>query len=122
LLEPGRAHARSGELDTAEWARVFREAAALGVLQLHLSGGEPTARRDIVEMVTAASRAGLYTNLITAGVLLMRRAGRAGAAGLDHVQLSVQDATRAPSASAAMPARTRARSRRRARSPRPACR
>ena len=58
------------ELDTATWARVFREAAALGVLQLHLSGGEPTARRDLPELVRAASEVGLYTNLITAGVLL----------------------------------------------------
>ncbi|MDN3566523.1 pyrroloquinoline quinone biosynthesis protein PqqE [Paeniroseomonas aquatica] len=81
------------ELDTATWARVFAEAAELGCLQLHLSGGEPTARRDILDLVRAAGGAGLYTNLITAGVLL--DAGRLAAlaeAGLDHVQLSVQDA------------------------------
>jgi len=81
------------ELDTATWARVFQEASALGVLQLHLSGGEPTARRDIVELVAAASRAGLYTNLITAGVLLdAAKVSALADAGLDHVQLSVQDA------------------------------
>ena len=80
------------ELDTATWARVFAEAAALGVLQLHLSGGEPTARRDLVELVGAASRAGLYTNLITAGVLLDgAKVAALAEAGLDHVQLSVQD-------------------------------
>jgi pyrroloquinoline quinone biosynthesis protein E len=83
----------ASELDTATWARVFREAAALGVLQLHLSGGEPTARRDIVELVAAAAGAGLYTNLITAGVLLDEaRVAALATAGLDHVQLSVQDA------------------------------
>src|SRR3982074_861580 len=48
---------RAEELDTATWARVFNEAAALGVLQVHLSGGEPAARRDLVE-ITAAARAG----------------------------------------------------------------
>ena len=37
-----------GELDTATWQRVIREAAALGVLQIHFSGGEPTARKDLV--------------------------------------------------------------------------
>jgi hypothetical protein len=37
--------AREDELDTATWGRVFREAAGLGVLQVHLSGGEPGARR-----------------------------------------------------------------------------
>lgn len=83
----------SDELDTATWARVFAEAAELGCLQVHLSGGEPTARRDILDLVRAASGAGLYTNLITAGVLLDE--GKIAAlrdAGLDHVQLSVQDA------------------------------
>ncbi|WP_408609212.1 pyrroloquinoline quinone biosynthesis protein PqqE [Falsiroseomonas bella] len=86
----------SAELATAEWARVFREAADLGCLQVHLSGGEPTARRDIVEIVAAAHEAGLYTNLITAGVLLdAALMQRLVAAGLDHVQLSVQDAEEA---------------------------
>ena len=59
---------RDGELDTATWARVFREAAALGVLQVHLSGGEPGARRDLVEITAAAHAAGLYGNLITSAV------------------------------------------------------
>lgn len=83
----------SAELSTAEWARVLRQAAELGCLQVHLSGGEPTARRDIVEITAAAHAAGLYTNLITAGVLLEAKLmERLVAAGLDHVQLSVQDA------------------------------
>jgi pyrroloquinoline quinone biosynthesis protein E len=60
----------SAELDAASWGRVFREAAALGVLQLHLSGGEPAARRDLPEIVAHAAAAGLYGNLITSGVLL----------------------------------------------------
>ena len=59
---------RDDELDTATWGRVFREAAALGVLQVHLSGGEPAARRDLPELVKAAREAGLYNNLITSAV------------------------------------------------------
>ncbi|MGN6571995.1 MAG: pyrroloquinoline quinone biosynthesis protein PqqE [Pseudolabrys sp.] len=83
---------RSDELDTATWARVFREAAALGVLQVHLSGGEPGARRDIVEIVAAAHEAPLYTNLITSGVGLSKETlARLADAGLDHVQISIQD-------------------------------
>ncbi|MFM7777382.1 MAG: pyrroloquinoline quinone biosynthesis protein PqqE, partial [Alphaproteobacteria bacterium] len=83
----------SGELTTAEWADVFAQAAELGCLQAHLSGGEPTARRDIMDIVAAARAAGLYTNLITAGVLLdAGLLARLQAAGLDHVQLSIQDA------------------------------
>ncbi|HEX4260672.1 MAG TPA: pyrroloquinoline quinone biosynthesis protein PqqE [Acetobacteraceae bacterium] len=84
---------RSEELDTASWARVFAEAAAMGVLQVHLSGGEPGARRDLTEITAAAHKAGLYTNLITSGIGFDRgRLARLQAAGLDHVQLSIQDA------------------------------
>ena len=56
LLQSARARRRDDELDTATWARVFTEAAALGVLQVHLSGGEPAARRDLVEIVAARAR------------------------------------------------------------------
>jgi pyrroloquinoline quinone biosynthesis protein E len=86
-LEP-----RSDELDAADWARVFLEAAALGVLQVHLSGGEPGARRDLVEIAASAREAGLYTNLITSGVGITTRTMRdLWEAGLDHVQVSIQD-------------------------------
>ena len=84
--------ARDDELDTATWARVFQEAAALGVLQVHLSGGEPGARRDLVDITAAAHAAGLYTNLITSAVGITEKTlGALAAAGLDHVQISIQD-------------------------------
>ena len=83
---------RADELDAATWARVFGEAAALGVLQVHLSGGEPAARRDLVEITAAARDAGLYTNLITSGVGVTKKLlGALADAGLDHVQVSIQD-------------------------------
>jgi pyrroloquinoline quinone biosynthesis protein E len=89
---PVKLDRRSDELDTATWARVFREAAALGVLQVHVSGGEPAARRDIVELVAAAHAAPLYTNLITSGVgLNLETLAALAEAGLDHVQISIQD-------------------------------
>jgi PqqA peptide cyclase len=81
------------ELDTDAWRRVLDQAAALGVLQVHFSGGEPLARRDLEALVGHAARAGLYTNLITSGVMLSdARADALIEAGLDHVQISVQDA------------------------------
>ncbi len=83
--------AREAELDTATWARVFAEAADLGVLQLHLSGGEPASRRDLEDLVAAARAAGLYVNLITSGIgLTEARLDRLADAGLDHIQLSLQ--------------------------------
>ena len=64
---------------------------ALGVVQTHFSGGEPTLRRDLATLVGAASRAGLYTNLITQGTFLDDAAlDRLLENGLDHVQISIQ--------------------------------
>jgi len=83
---------REGELDTPTWLRVFREAAQLGVMQVLLSGGEPGARRDLVEITAGAHAAGLYTNLITSAVGITDETMEALAqAGLDHVQISIQD-------------------------------
>jgi pyrroloquinoline quinone biosynthesis protein E len=79
------------ELATAEWQRVLVEAQELGVLQCHLSGGEPLLRRDLVELVNSANELGMYTNLITSALgLSRRRAEQLRAAGLDHVQISIQ--------------------------------
>jgi PqqA peptide cyclase len=83
---------REDELDTSTWARVFREAASLGIMQVQLSGGEPASRSDLTEIMKAARDAGLYTNLITSGVgMTERRLGELADAGLDHVQISIQD-------------------------------
>ena len=79
------------ELTTAEWQRVLTEAAELGVLQAHLSGGEPLLRRDLVELVATAHDLGMYTNLVTSAIGLSRAKGEElRAAGLDHVQVSLQ--------------------------------
>jgi pyrroloquinoline quinone biosynthesis protein E len=83
------------ELGTAEWIRVFREARALGAVQLGFSGGEPLLREDLEELVAAAHELGFYTNLITSGVgLTPQRAAALRQAGLDHIQLSFQDSSR----------------------------
>ncbi len=83
---------RSGEMDAATWKRVFDEANALGVLQVHLSGGEPAARRDLVELVAHCASIGLYSNLITSGIGVTEAlVAQLDKAGLDHVQLSMQD-------------------------------
>ena len=74
------------------WCSVMRQAGEMGILQVHLSGGEPTARKDLEEIVSAASEAGLYSNLITAAVTLNRgRLEDLAKRGLDHVQISFQD-------------------------------
>jgi pyrroloquinoline quinone biosynthesis protein E len=85
------------ELPTDDWIRVFQEARDLGILHLHLTGGEPVARADLEELVEAAHAAGLYTNLITSGIGLSEaRLAALVDAGLDHVQLSFQDSRDEP--------------------------
>jgi pyrroloquinoline quinone biosynthesis protein E len=80
------------ELDTETWLRVFREAEDLGVVGVNLTGGEPVLRRDLETLIAGARRLDLYTNLITSGIPLPReRLASFRAAGLDNVQVSVQE-------------------------------
>ena len=86
------------ELDTETWRRVFREAESLGVVQVHLSGGEPLVRKDLEPLIEQARALDLYTNLITSGIPLSRdRLVRFRQLGLDAVQVSLQDVAAASS-------------------------
>ena len=88
---PTELAASASELGTDAWLHLIEEAAELGVLQLHLTGGEPLCRGDLERLVDAAAQRDLYANLITSGIGLDDlRARRLAAAGLRHVQLSVQ--------------------------------
>jgi pyrroloquinoline quinone biosynthesis protein E len=89
---PVKLERQDRELDTATWRRVLREAEALGVVQLNLSGGEPLLRDDLEALVEEAHACQLYTNLITSGTPLdeARLAGLVSR-GLDAFQLSLQD-------------------------------
>jgi pyrroloquinoline quinone biosynthesis protein E len=79
------------EIDTNTWLRVFREAEALGVVQLNLTGGEPLLRNDLESLIEEAGKLGFYTNLITSGVPLTRqRLVHLRDAGLNSVQVSFQ--------------------------------
>jgi pyrroloquinoline quinone biosynthesis protein E len=88
---PTRLASPADELTTAEWQRVFNEAAALGALHVGFSGGEPLQRQDLTELAAAARSAGLYSNLITSGLgLTQTRAEALKKAGLDSIQISFQ--------------------------------
>src|SRR5262249_24414666 len=80
------------ELDTATWQRVLTEAAGLGVVQVHFSGGEPLVRRDLPELVRHARQLDLYSNLSTGGTLANQATlERLKEAGLDALQISLLD-------------------------------
>ena len=81
------------ELPTSTWLDIFGQARGLGVLQAHLSGGEPLLRRDLEHLAAGARSRGMYVNLVTSGVGLSTARARALAdAGVEHVQLSLQGA------------------------------
>jgi len=89
---------RRNELDTETWVRVLHEAEELGVVQLNLTGGEPLLRNDLETLIGAAKQLELYTNLITSGLPLTReRLQRIRDAGVDNIQVSIQDVTAAAS-------------------------
>jgi pyrroloquinoline quinone biosynthesis protein E len=91
---PLELHRRRGELDTATWQRVLTEAEALGVMQVSFSGGEPLLRDDLESLIQHARSLGLYTNVATSGIPKGgERLAALQQAGIDNIQVSVQDIT-----------------------------
>jgi len=85
-------HRRRSELDLATWQRVLTEAEALGVMQVSFSGGEPLLRDDLEQLIAAAHALGLYTNIATSGIPNgSDRLAALQQAGIDSIQVSVQD-------------------------------
>jgi pyrroloquinoline quinone biosynthesis protein E len=90
--------ARGRGLDAADWLRLLGEAEALGVVQVHFTGGEPLLYSELTRLVARARELELYSNLITSGVPLTRtRLAELHAAGLNALQLSFQSADAASS-------------------------
>ena len=80
-------------LSTDTWCRILREAEALGIVQVNVTGGEPLLREDLETIISEAHKLDLYTNLITAGLpLTYERLARLRDCGLASVQLSFQSA------------------------------
>jgi pyrroloquinoline quinone biosynthesis protein E len=92
---PVNFHEMQDELSTEQWCKAISEAADLGVVQLHFTGGEPVVRKDLPDLIRHARSRDLYTNLITGGTMLTEQKLRQFRdCGLDHIQLSVQDTDR----------------------------
>jgi pyrroloquinoline quinone biosynthesis protein E len=90
---PLQLRAHTEELTTETWTQTLEQAANLGVFHVHFTGGEPLARNDLVALVSVAHSLHLYTNLITSGIgLNEKKLAALVEAGLDHLQLSFQDA------------------------------
>jgi cyclic pyranopterin phosphate synthase len=77
-----------------ELIRALRVAIDLGVETVRITGGEPTLRRDLVDVVAALSPLGVELSLTTNGYLMDRLAERLKAAGLRRVNISVDSLRR----------------------------
>jgi radical SAM protein with 4Fe4S-binding SPASM domain len=83
---------RAGELSTDQWKRVLDKAWELGIPHIIFTGGEPTLREDLPELIAHAERNGQITGLNTNARRLSdeRYVGKLVKAGLDHVQITVE--------------------------------
>jgi GTP 3',8-cyclase len=81
-------------LDHDEMVRALRIAVDLGVRTIRITGGEPTLRRDLVDVVAALSGLGVELSLTTNGYLMDRLAGPLAAAGLSRANVSLDSLQR----------------------------
>jgi GTP 3',8-cyclase len=88
---PAEQEAAEGLLTLAELTRLFRLFASLGMRRIRLTGGEPTLRRDLVEIVAeAAHTPGIEdVALTTNGHRLAELVGPLEAAGLGSLNVSL---------------------------------
>lgn len=87
--EPGRRAMLA--LDTRGWCEVLDRLWAIGVPYVIFTGGEPTLRADLSELVAHANSLGMICGLNTNGRWLADRAlvERLLEAGLDHAQITL---------------------------------
>jgi hypothetical protein len=80
------------ELNATEWQTILDKAWAAGVPHIIFTGGEPTLRDDLPELIAHAERLGQVTGLLTNGLRLADELylGRLLQAGLDHLLLVLQ--------------------------------
>ena len=84
----GQAQASVNELSTADWKKVIDKCKHIGIPQLTFTGGEPTLRRDLVELVEHAKW--FVTRLNTNGINLTKSlCEELYDASLDSVQVTL---------------------------------
>jgi MoaA/NifB/PqqE/SkfB family radical SAM enzyme len=84
----------SAPVSTADLLRRIDRLVELGTGIITLSGGEPLLHPDLDAIIGHIRRRGAIATLITNGYLLTReRIGRLNDAGLDHLQISIDNVT-----------------------------
>lgn len=78
----------NNELTTKQWKTIISEAADLGVVINELTGGEPTLRKDLIELINHSKELGLYTKINTNGSTITDvQASKLHESGLDAAQV-----------------------------------
>ena len=82
----------TAELNTSQWREVIDRLSQIGVFILTFTGGEPTLREDLPELLLYAQNRGMVTGLITNGRKLKDEAyvRILEEAGLDFVQVTLE--------------------------------
>ena len=77
------------ELTTAEWKTILKKAWEAGIPQVVFTGGEPTLRPDLVELIQEAENLGLVSGLLTDGLRFAEKTylQEILKSGLDHAML-----------------------------------
>lgn len=80
------------EMDTASWKKVLEKIWDAGIPHVVFTGGEPTLRDDLPELVAYAGQLGMISGINTNGRRLKDKAFVEAliAAGLDHVQVTLE--------------------------------
>jgi radical SAM protein with 4Fe4S-binding SPASM domain len=80
------------ELTTQQWRQVIDRLSVIGIFILTFTGGEPTLREDLPELLLYAQNKGMVTGLITNGRRLKDKAyvETLEKAGLDFVQVTLE--------------------------------
>jgi len=82
----------SEEMNTEKWKRVLDKMKALGIFIATFTGGEPTLREDLPELIAYAQQIGIVTGLVTNGRKLKDKdfVSRLEKAGLDFAQVTLE--------------------------------
>jgi radical SAM protein with 4Fe4S-binding SPASM domain len=83
------------EMDTEQWKRVIKKLWDVGVPHITFTGGEPTLRKDLPQLVAYGEEIGMVTGVITNGRLLTKgMVDRLVKSGLDHIQITIESFNR----------------------------
>ncbi len=82
----------SRELSLSEWQTILDKVWEAGIPHVNFTGGEPTLRKDLPDLIDHSEQLGIVTGLLTDGLRLADKkyASRLLDKGLDHIMLLVQ--------------------------------